>query len=592
MWIFLTILGLLFLTVSLLPATRNMLPVSPNIPKFVGIVFLMFGLFSTSYVNIPNKSVGLKYKKFMGSPNLSGIISYNGENGRQADILPEGLNISPFINVIYDISDTPTVVIPDNMVGLLTSKDGLPLNDGEFIAPDWVKPGMEHKRDSIENAMLKAENFLKNGGRKGPQLNVLRPGEYKINRYLFDVDIVKATTVKPGYVGVIVSKVGDVPDDIQLKAEGGKLANPVVDKGYRGIWKQVLTPSTYYMNTRAYDVYMFDTRVQTWKYAGNYTTAEIDLTVDENGDIKQTRREIKVDYDKGAADHAMSTKTKDGWEVHVNCRLLVQIDASDAPYILSSIGDLQKLEDKVITPLVRSQVRNQGERVEATEFVTRRTDIEQEIEEVLIVEAVKSRVKVKEFRMTSVAIPPELLVPDKRKQLATKLKKTYDEEKKAFDAKVATAKAKAQAEQQPELVRAQIQRQAENENKEALRLKGQGERMYMEEIARGQKAMVSVYGADRSFKLKSMEEMGKLAEKSPEMFKAPEIYSVNGGNGNSGENSTTMGLSFMQMNKMLDHFSGTSNKIDTNAIINQYMKNSKKDSSQNGQQIPLKPKDN
>jgi regulator of protease activity HflC (stomatin/prohibitin superfamily) len=575
MWIFLILIGLTLLTGSLIPATRRLLPVNPSVPKFVGIAFIMFGLFTTSYVSIPKHHIGLKYKKFMGSSNNDGIISYNGENGRQADILSEGLNISPFINVIYDITDSPTVVIPDNMVGLLTAKDGMPLNDGEFIAPDWVTPDMEHKRDSIENAMLKADNFLRSGGRKGPQLNVLRPGEYKINNYLFDVEIVNATRVRPGNVGVIVSKVGQVPNNIQREADGGELANPVVDKGFRGIWKQTLTPSTYYINTRAYDVYTFDTRVQTWKYAGNYKTAEIDLTVDgQKGEITQNRQESVIAKDKNAADDAMATKTKDGWEVHVNCRLLVQIDAKDAPYILSSIGDLQKLEDKVITPLVRSQVRNQGELVEATEFVTRRTEIESEIEKVLIREAIKSRVKVKEFRMTSVAIPPELLVPDKRKQLATKLQNTYREEQKAFHAKVETDKAKAQAEQQPELVRAQIQKQADKERAEAMRYQGLGERHKLEEIAKGQQAMVNVYGIDKAFKLKSMDVMGEIAKDSPDAFKGPEIYNVGGGsnNGDNSQNPATIGLTFMEFQRMLDLYSGgdRDNKIDTSAIIKNY----------------------
>ena len=589
MYLVLLFVGLLLTILGFTKPLLDKLPYSvrqySRVYKLVGIFTIFISILSTSFYNVPKDNIGLKYKKFMGSSNNDGIISYDGENGRQASILSEGLNISPFINVIYDITDSPTIIIPDDKVGLLTSKDGMPLNDNEFIAPDWVPSNMEHKRDSIEKSMLDAKNFLKYGGRKGPQLNVLRPGEYKVNTYLFDIEIVDATRVRPGNVGVIVSKVGQVPNNIQREAEGGELANPVVDKGFRGIWKQTLTPSTYYINTRAYDVYTFDTRVQTWKYAGNYKTAEIDLTVDgQKGEITQNRQPTTIPKDKNAADDAMATKTKDGWEVHVNCRLLVQIDAKDAPYILSSIGDLRKLEDKVITPLVRSQVRNQGELVEATEFVTRRTEIESEIEKVLISEAIKSRVKVKEFRMTSVAIPPELLVPDKRKQLATKLRITYQEEQKAFLAKVETDKAKAQAEQQPQLVAAQIKRQAESENKEAMRLKGQGERMYMEEIAKGQKAMVGVYGEDRSFKLKSMEVMGDIAEKSPDMFKAPEIYSVNSSNGNGDNNqssnqSTTMGLSFMQMNKMLDHYSGTKDnetRVDTAAIIKQFqMKQSK-----------------
>lgn len=44
--------------------------------------------------------------------------------------------------------------------------------------------------------MLNAEYFLTNGGQKGPQLTVLKPGKYRLNRYLFDVKIEDATNIE------------------------------------------------------------------------------------------------------------------------------------------------------------------------------------------------------------------------------------------------------------------------------------------------------------------------------------------------------------------------------------------------------------
>lgn len=568
-WLFLLIAGAALLGATFIPQVKRALPFNVLPARISGVLLIALGVGLTSIVSVPKENVGLLYQKFGGVSNTTGNIAADGENGRQARILSEGMNFKAFVNVINDVTTVPTVKIADGQMGLLTAKDGLPLPAGEYIAPDWVtvaeeriaeergvdpsEINLESKRDSIEKAMLDATNFLTYGGQKGPQLNVLRPGEHKINTYLFDVELVNATEVKPGFVGVVVSKVGKVPTNIERSVEGQTLAQPVVPKGTRGIWKETLTPSTYYMNTEAYTIYHYPTLVQTWKYAGKYHAAEIDLSVNDKGEITQTRKEFDVPEDKQAADHAMGTKTKDGWEVHVNCRLLVQVDAEDAPYILSSIGDLQKLEDKIITPLIRSQVRNQGESVDATEFVTRRTEIEQEIEQVVIAEAKKIRVDVKEFRMTSTAIPPELLVPDKRKQLATKLQNTYNEEKKAFQAKVASDKAKAEAEQQGELVRAQIAKEAAKENKEAKRLQGEGEKLYMQQIAEGQEAMVNVYGKERSFKLKTLEELKEMAKESPEALAAPQIYTVNSGRGTETNTDlpSTFGLGIVNANKTL-----------------------------------------
>jgi hypothetical protein len=547
-----SVLGLGLLAASFVPIFKQRnAPVKPAFLRVVGVLFLGLAFVTTSLVSIPKQNVGLLYKKWGGVSNNDGIIATNGENGRQGTILSEGMAWYWMVNVNNTVTNQPTTIVPNGMVGLITTTAGEPLSGGEFIAPDWVSPDQAADRDSIETRMLDANYFLTHGGKKGPQLNVLEPGEYKLNSFLYSVELVNATNIEPGYVGVVLSKVGRVPDDIQRKNDGGKLANPVVDEGFRGIHKQVLTPSKYYINTNAYAIYKFNTRVQTWKYAGNYKTAEIHLSINENGEITQERTEQVIAKDKKAADDAMATKTKDGWEVNVNARLLVQIDAADAPYILSSIGNLQELEDKVITPLVRSQVRNQGERSEATDFVTKRSNIESEIETIVIAEALKSRVKVKEFRMTSVAIPPELLVPDKRKQLATKLKITYGEEQKAFHAKVSSEKAKAEAEQQGELVKAQIQKQAATEKRETRRLEGEGERLYQEQIAAGETAMVNVYGKDKSYRLKLV---GQISNLPAEALAAPKFYNVSSGNGSNsnGDASPMMGMGMFQTIKMLE----------------------------------------
>ena len=51
--------------------------------------------------------------------------------------------------------------------------------EGMFIAP--VIPD-----DKVAD-MLNAETFMTQGGFRGPQETVLKPGAYRLNRYLFDV---------------------------------------------------------------------------------------------------------------------------------------------------------------------------------------------------------------------------------------------------------------------------------------------------------------------------------------------------------------------------------------------------------------------
>ena len=59
--------------------------------------------------------------------------------------------------------------------------------------------------------VLRPLEILKNGGQKGPQLTVLPPGKYRINRYLFSVEFQDATDIPAGFVGVVKANVQETP---------------------------------------------------------------------------------------------------------------------------------------------------------------------------------------------------------------------------------------------------------------------------------------------------------------------------------------------------------------------------------------------
>jgi hypothetical protein len=104
-------------------------------------------------------------------------------------------------------------------VGLLTAKDGAPLRAGQAYADPFPK---DRASAMINDAAL----FLKSGGQRGPQANVLTPGRYRLNHYLWDVDIVDAVQVPAGFVGVIKSNVHADVDFGTLKAAKPKIAMP------------------------------------------------------------------------------------------------------------------------------------------------------------------------------------------------------------------------------------------------------------------------------------------------------------------------------------------------------------------------------
>ena len=68
-----------------------------NLTKALGILIILLSILSTSFTYIDRGYTGHLVKKFLGKSLKDGkIIATNGELGRQAEILPEGLHFKPW----------------------------------------------------------------------------------------------------------------------------------------------------------------------------------------------------------------------------------------------------------------------------------------------------------------------------------------------------------------------------------------------------------------------------------------------------------------------------------------------------------------
>ena len=533
-----------------------------NLARVVGVVFILFAVASTSFVFVPDGHVGHLFRVYGGGPLSGGrIIAADAENGPQAEIFTPGFHARFLLNVIYNVdTGKEEVNVPQGKVAILTARDGAPLRSGQaFADPFPTKLGYQ---------MLDAATFIGNGGQRGPQLTVLTPGKWRINRYLWDVAEVDAKEVKAGYVGVVKSNVHADIDFGTLKAakpgncdviaskdtNAGRLDAPIVPVGCIGVWKEALPPGKYYFPTDAFQITEIDTRAQVWSYAGGYKRSNITLTVDSKGDIVQTRTEENVPIDKDNADRAVFVKME-GWDVPLELRVVAQVSPSDASCVVAGVGTLRDVEDRVLTPSIRAITRDvAGGTYEVTEarvdengkpildrdgkpiFVTinrptkvldlinQRPLIEGEIERRIRPEALKSCITIREVRLGEPAIPPELLVAVRREQLATQLAKAFIQERAAQEKRIDSEKAKETANQQGTLVRAEIGVQASVQNALAARNEGQGERDKLTAIAAGQKAQVEVLGPEatrqlRQFEL-TLETLSKFANAHPEVLSA------------------------------------------------------------------------
>jgi len=176
-------------------------PLVDSTLRIIGLLGILFAIASTSFVRVPDGHLGQLFRVYGGGSLPEGrIVAVVGENGPQASILTPGFHPWLLVNILYDVDTSNLEVsIPKGKVGVLTAKDGAALRAGQaFAEPFPSKFGYQ---------MLDAEVFLLNGGQRGPQLSVLTPGRYRLNRYLWDISQVDAKEVQAGFVGVVKSNV-------------------------------------------------------------------------------------------------------------------------------------------------------------------------------------------------------------------------------------------------------------------------------------------------------------------------------------------------------------------------------------------------
>lgn len=507
-----------------------------------GALMILAGLLllsSTSFVLIGADKAG-HLKRIYMAPDLppGRIIAVSGEKGPQAEILGPGFHFRPLLNVLNEIEERDVIQIPEGYYGQITTLDGSPMPEGMFIAPVIADDKLE--------ASLDAATFIKSGGYKGPQETVLKPGSYRLNQYLFDVRVdqsTSATIIPTGQVGVVKSNVQqpglnckeEMVRVSQAQHDSDALSVPLVPKGCIGLWKEPLLPGAYYLNKHAYDVTLVDTRVQTWEYRGGYRRRAIDLSIDQQGNLKQVESSVDVPISDSAVDRAVAVKVE-GWDIPQELRVVAQISPENAPIVAGSVGGINEIEHRILTPLIRSIVRNvagssiripkkDGDKIigydwrptRVLDFIENREAIEDTIEEQIKAESRKAGVEIKEIRLGEPAIPPEILVARIRQQLADQLSEAYKRETEAQKQRIETEQARATANEQPRLVESQIAVQVAGQREKERAALGRAERQYLEEIAKGQMAQAAVLGQDRVAMLQALEKVLASLEREPQL---------------------------------------------------------------------------
>ncbi|HEY6186209.1 MAG TPA: SPFH domain-containing protein [Pyrinomonadaceae bacterium] len=190
------------------------------------------------------------------------FIKQGGVKGIQMRTLPPGLwPIHPYL---FRISVTKTTVIPQGKIGVVTAADGAQLDAGRLLGK-----AIDNHRNYQD-----AEQFIANGGQKGPQVDILTPGTYRIltnsvdiannnqvKNGLFTVRLYDATVISENQIGLVEALDGsplDPRDYVATPVEGHdnfQDGHEFIGRGgQRGPQKDILLPGTYYINPLLFKV--------------------------------------------------------------------------------------------------------------------------------------------------------------------------------------------------------------------------------------------------------------------------------------------------------------------------------------------------
>lgn len=214
----------------------------------VVVLLILFG--GRMLVSVRGSEIGIIERRYLGRPLPEArVIAMQGEIGFQARSLQPGLHLLP--PFLYSVSREAMIVVGEEQVGLVESIDGLSLQPGQIFA----------RRVAGHDNFQDGEAFLRNGGQKGPQVDILPPGKYRINTYLFHVRLARVMTVPPGHVGIVSARDGGLIPTGRLLAQRAAGHNSFQDGGaflknggQRGPQIEVILPGRYRVNTDLFQI--------------------------------------------------------------------------------------------------------------------------------------------------------------------------------------------------------------------------------------------------------------------------------------------------------------------------------------------------
>lgn len=527
------------------------------------VVIIMLLARFLGIVLIPQDSIGIITKKFSlrgKSASLPDgrIIALNGEAGLQADTLAPGLYFWMF-SWQYKVDVVKFTTIPPGNVGVVEARDGKPLTLGHVFA-----------KDVDSNSFQNARGFLEQGGERGPQINVMTPGTYRINTALFDVAIVPAFEAPQNKIGIVT-----MSDGTQLNTGeiAGKMIEGhngfqnghafIVNGGSKGLQEQVLMPGTYYLNPRLASVELVDMFRVPIGYVGvvvaNVGEAPAVMAPAVEGEEQRPLRRgarlaeagqkgvqrdpkdpgvyainprthfvelvpttnIVLNWaDEKSEAHKLdaslvpiTVRSKDGFPFNLDVSQIIHISRENAALVIAEFGSMTNLVTQVLQPVIGNYFRNSAQSSDVIEFIQERT-VRQEEARAKIRDAIGSHgVEAVDTLIGDISPPAELMKTLTDQKIAQREVETYGAQMKAEQARQELEAAKTEANTRERVVTAKRDVEVATQEAEAQIARAKGEAESKTINAKADANVTEVTGAAQASRIRAIGEAEAAVQK-------------------------------------------------------------------------------
>lgn len=346
------------------------------------------------------------------------FLNNGGQRGRQTVYITAG---SYRINtMLFQVSVTEMIRIQESMVGIVTTLDGMPIEAGQIAG----------KLVDGHNNFQNFDVFLKKGGNRGLQPQVILAGSYNLNPWAVQIEEIPMTEISIGFVGVVISYIGQEGSD--LTGTEFKHGN-IVEKGFKGVWLEPLGPGKYPINKYIMKVEL----VPTTNLVLNWASA----------------RSEAHNLDKNLS--TITVRSKDGFPFNLDVAQIIHVPTTEAPKVIARFGNMVNLVSQVLEPTIGNYFRNSAQDSDVIAFLSTRKERQ---------ESAKAHIKkvLDEYNVNAVdtligdIVPPDSLMKTLTdRKIAEEQKVTYDTQKRAQETRQGMEKETAIADMQKDIVKAQ-----------------------------------------------------------------------------------------------------------------------------------------